>query len=118
MIPCPTCEKFHRDQDKLDLCAARAARRAEREEKRAADYRRRWQNQADEPVWDYIKNRRRSLMTLWSWDQVVAGLNRDYLPPFPGGRWTVALVVQLDSLRFSWGPSDTVPVYRAEAQAK
>jgi hypothetical protein len=100
VIECPTCGRSHRTEKAVDLCAARAAKRAEREEKREADRIRRVENWKKKPPQDYIRER---LSAGTAWVNIIAGLNREYPPPYPWSRgWTLIEAVAWDCERLNW----------------
>jgi hypothetical protein len=98
-LTCPTCERTHKTQEAVDLCAARKVRRLERAKRQEDDAARRWKNASEMTCWDLVKNRRR---TGSAWDRIVSELNKDWPPPAPGQKWDLEFVIRMDSWRLNW----------------
>jgi hypothetical protein len=113
MIPCPTCEKSHRDEEGVEKCKTRAERRAEREALRKADLERRASNRKALPEEKFI---RKSVTEGKQWERIVSSLNKDY-PIREQGKWTLYEVMMEDSksLLGTW-PTDleTITLLRLE----
>jgi hypothetical protein len=111
MIPCPHCEKSHREPEALEKCKVRKERRVAREAAQKADVERRLKNRKALPEEKFIV---KSVHECLPWDRIVAGLNKNY-PTREQGKWSLYEVVEVDSKLLNW-PTDleTITLLRLE----
>lgn len=113
MIPCPTCERTHKNVEGVEKCALRAERREAREAAKKADTERRAKNLKQLSVEGYVALKMREGLM---WERIVSGLNKDY-PIREEGKWTLWEVIAIDSVNLlkTW-PTDieTITALRLE----